>query len=794
MAYNAVDNHSQVNLSQGYATNSPYGSGDPYYNSSTGYITPSNTAGKSRGMSKWIKFGIPVAVIVIAGAVVGGVLGSRRSSSSSSSSSSSGSGSAAASGAVSAKNGLGRFASATNSEWMLPVYPSTTNTAAFTSPTFNPSSSAAWPVDPFQPSSPSVTTVRTDRPRLIAPAYKWQNLPSRIAADPYLKGWNDTIFSNASDYSQLSLVAYILDGGPTGNGLLDAARQVKQRIKVYSYAYRMTNNTKWADLAWGEINNTGSNNANWGANNSTKWNPVHFLDTAEMCAAYAIAYDWLYDVLTDAQKQQMRNDVIQFGLNNGIDIYANNNMNIGWWTGASILGNWNCVCNNGLTMAALAILGDDTTGTAAKLLGYTVPNAKSVCAMAPTTDGTWPETMDYWYFGTTGYAEMVSSLITATGSDYGMLGANPGFNLTGYFHMYGQGATQLFAWGDTGPNKFTATANPMLFFGSQFNTPVYQLYQRDQWDAADPWSMFWYDPSVTGAFWDGLALDRYFDNNTDQWASMRSSWTDANALFVAVKGGTLQGHQTHNDLDVGDFVIDALGTRWAGELGDGNYLSTGYFTSDAQDAQRWLYYRKRTEGQNTLLVDGLNQNVLAAPTVSFGSTGESQGSSTVYTVPDGSGAYFVTDMSSAYFNSTSVKRGVRTVNKRRQVLVQDEITTSTSFQWRMHTNASVTIDSSGTSATLKRDGQTMTVQLLSPTSGASLTTQSAVRLSTDPPLPTGESDQPNDGITVLTVAFSSGGTYTIALLFNPQWSGMSSSAYTTPSITALDQWSKSNQS
>lgn len=41
--------------------------------------------------------------------------------------------------------------------------------------------------------------------------------------------------------------------------------------------------------------------------------------------------------------------------------------------------------------------------------------------------------------------------------------------------------------------------------------------------------------------------------------------------------------------------------RWAGELGLGDYLSTGYFTSGAQDADRWQYYRKMTEGQETIM-------------------------------------------------------------------------------------------------------------------------------------------------------------------------------------------------
>lgn len=106
---------------------SPYGSGDPYYNESSGFITPHSVPRKR--VSPWIKFGIPVLVIVIIAAVVGGVVGSRKSSTRSSSSSSgggsSGDSAAAASSAASAKLAIGRFATATNSEFEVPLYPST---------------------------------------------------------------------------------------------------------------------------------------------------------------------------------------------------------------------------------------------------------------------------------------------------------------------------------------------------------------------------------------------------------------------------------------------------------------------------------------------------------------------------------------------------------------------------------------------------------------------------------------------------------------------------------------------
>ncbi|KAL0951431.1 hypothetical protein HGRIS_008123 [Hohenbuehelia grisea] len=767
------------NGQQPAAGRTPYGSGDPYYNESTGFITPQRPR---KGLSPWIKFGLPVLILVIIGAVVGGVVGSRKSNDSSASSNGgkgTSSGEAAASSAASVKNAIGQFATATDSQYMRPIYPSTTNTAAFTSPTFNPSNNAAlsWPEDSFKPSNPSVLSVRPDRPRLIAPAYKWQALPNLIQNDPYMKYWNDTIIRNATDYYGRDPVRYFMDGD---SGILDNAREIKMRIKAFAYAYRLTNDTKWVDRTWREVSNAVSDS--FGPNNSTKWNPNHFLDVGEFSAAFGIAYDWLYDLWTDDQRTQIRNNLITYGLQNGVSAYTDSTVSFGWWRN-NINGNWNCVCNGGLTLGSLAILNDDTTGVARQLLGLTVDNAKQNCAQGPSTDGTWSETANYWYFGTTGHAEMTAALISATGSDYGMLTANKNFQLTGFYHMYATGNT-LFDWGDHGPNKFSTTANGMFLYATAYNQPQYALFQRDQHDAADPWSMFWYDPSVSGAFWDGLALDRFFDDPQDQWASMRSSWTAQDALYVGVKAGTNENHQTHNDLDVGDFVLDAMGTRWAGELGSGDYRSINYFSSGAQDADRWKYYRKMTEGQNTILINQQNQLITAAPSVKHGSSDTKQGSSTVFDVPSDSTAFWTTDMTSAYSNAQSVKRGVRLINGRKQVLIQDEINAQSAIQWRMHTNATVAID--GSTVTLKIDDKTMQMKVISPASGFTITRTEAKRFDSDPtpPVP----DQDNPGVSVVVISMEAG-TVNLQVLFNPQWAGMSDSDFKTPPSVAIDSWS-----
>ncbi|EEB99026.1 hypothetical protein MPER_01363, partial [Moniliophthora perniciosa FA553] len=169
-----------------------------------------------------------------------------------------------------------------------------------------------------------------------------------------------------------------------------------------------------------------------------------------------------------------------------------------------------------------------------------------------------------------------------------------------------------------------------------------------------------------------------------------------------------------------------MGTRWAGEYGSADYRSPLYFSNDTQGSARWTYYKKMTEGQNTLVVNKANQNVASAPTIlNKGSSGTKQGSSPVMDVPKDSTAFWVTDMTSAYFDVSSAKRGVRMVNGRKQVLIQDEITATADIQWRMQTNATVT--ASGTEATLNRDGKTMKMTILSP-SDATFTTTEAKRL------------------------------------------------------------------
>ena len=115
---------------------------------------------------------------------------------------------------------------------------------------------------------------------------------------------------------------------------------------------------------------------------------------------------------------------------------------------------------------------------------------------------------------------------------------------------------------------------------------------------ADPLNLIWLQRDgklPQGTQW---PLDTIFPGV--QCAFFRSSWEDPNALFLAVKGGDNKAPHAH--LDLGSFVLDAGGVRWAADLGPDDYNLPGYFGK-----QRWGYYRMRTESHNTPLVDQENQ-------------------------------------------------------------------------------------------------------------------------------------------------------------------------------------------
>jgi hypothetical protein len=209
-----------------------------------------------------------------------------------------------------------------------------------------------------------------------------------------------------------------------------------------------------------------------------------------------------------------------------------------------------------------------------------------------------------------------------------------------------------------------------------------------------------------------------------------------NAWYVGFKGGDNRANHAH--LDLGTFVLDALGQRWVCDLGPDDYNLPDYFGK-----KRWDYYRLRTEGHNTLSIDNANQPPTAkAPLIAYSST------------PDR--AYAVADLSNAYPDAEHVVRGVALLH-RNSVLVQDEFTADKELPlvWAIHTQAEVSLSDARNVATLHRGDESIEMRILEPNDAKFETSTPKL----DPP------QTPLKHVTKITLRPAPAKTHRIAVLF-----------------------------
>lgn len=528
--------------------------------------------------------------------------------------------------------------------------------------------------------SQSVSILPTDKlfehPRLFFLKIDEEELKKKIATEKLLTEVHTLVLSESKQIINLPL----LERNQVGRRMLHTSREAIRRILFLSYAFRMTGENMYFERAQKEMLNLAA---------FDDWNPTHFLDVAEMSLAMSIGYDWLYNQLSAEHKRTIEKAILNFGILPSTDQKYNQ------WLKKS--NNWNQVCNGGISAAAVALF-DTNPAKFASLMNRAIASLP-LSMHEYANSGGYPEGYHYWDYGTTYNLMFIDMLTQNWNSDFG-LKKSPGFMETGRFmqNMDGNFLTQknnssryplCFNYAD-GSDK--ASVNPAMFWFASKNKELDLLFNEIKKLEVDveynstilqnhrflPLLLIW---SSTIDFQNITIPKRkmYVSNGKTEIALMRTSWTDSSAIFVGVKAGTPSA--SHQHMDVGSFVMEANGVRWAIDFGIQDYNSLEKKGVDlwnrSQNSQRWEVFRYKNSSHNTLTINN-NKQLVA-------------GNAVVETISENENNMCVKmDLTSLYrLDATRVERKISILNKK-MVQIEDLVTASDNeimLRWNLLTTS-----------------------------------------------------------------------------------------------------------
>ena len=379
---------------------------------------------------------------------------------------------------------------------------------------------------------------------------------------------------------------------------LSAARALQGRVLTYAMAFTLTNDRRYRDAAVGELRHAIDD---WRIWVDTAHQPPFDLMNGETCLTFGIAYDWLYNDLTPAERDELRRGAERRGLQAYLD------MTTGPRPASFVTAhhNWNPVCNGGAAVLALALGGESELSE--RVLSIAVPAMDRYWDHLGD-DGGWDEGTGYWTYGHR-YAFMAADALRRSGRAGGAERfARKGARTTGYFPIvFNPGRVLTAGFGDSNGR----VNDPILYLlGREYRNPDFVWFQdratprpadRDGWPE-EALTLLWrpineiWLPEHHPGFTPTLAPTYVFASIG--WGFMAPSQPDP-PFFLSLKNGSLAANHTH--LDLNHVNVGTGDTMLAMELGSRPY------PADYFGPKRYTYYELTTAGHNTVLVGGKGQ-------------------------------------------------------------------------------------------------------------------------------------------------------------------------------------------
>lgn len=538
------------------------------------------------------------------------------------------------------------------------------------------------------------------------------------------------------------------------------ARKFLTRMQLLGFAYQMTGDDKYPARAWKEMQSIDT---------FPDFNTSHIIDVCPWSMGVAIAYDWMYDAFDAAQKKTMEEimyrNVIEPMRAAYYGRFNSESDSCRGWNTLKVVSNYNTLINAGNIVSALAMAEIypeecfDMISKGLRSMEYTLKGFPP--------EGGWIEGTDYLETMTFEYLEkMVKASEIALGSDWGIM-EYEGVSMAGRY-MLGQN-------GMLGTNNFH-DANMQKEYTNSKYTWLGAVYQdkglmavrkkalEQGWAKADDViEMLDYDPKLDSDLAD--SYDRMITTAGIESVGIRASYSDPEQLYLGTHFGAVNAYHAH--YDVGTFVFDILGERWAIDLGKESYALLGVTNEQL--------YRKRTEGHNTFVINpsyGIEQSLDGyAPIVKKEEKAR--------------GAFVAADVSSVYDDIDSGLMGYYVGDDMRSLTMRGEFQLNkddSDIYWFMHTNAQVLIDEERKEAILSQNGKSIVLKYHTNAAESEISVMPAESLPTSASC---EGQKSNEGIRKVAIKLKASGALNLTVKLAP----MGEAAAATEIMTVpISQW------
>lgn len=525
-----------------------------------------------------------------------------------------------------------------------------------------------------------------DHPRLFLSKSDETELKARIKSDPLSQKIYAELIKRTDEIITIPTAKHYI---PDGIRLLSESRYALRNILHTAMAWRLTKDKKYLNRAILEME---------AACSFQDWNTTHFLDTSEMSTAVAIGYDWLYQALTPEQREHYSTALTKLGLEPAREGFSGEDK--AWWTEPR--NNWSQICATGLLITERALEKKGEPLHPARIAARDILNE---CRAFYLPSGGYPEGPSYWHYGSIYHALGIA--VTRNDREEMAMQTPPEFEKSALFPIQLTGTSgYVFNFADSGSTAGrSGISAAQSWMVREFKDPSSVKYIRQKLeqfiaypknpeqiknDRFFPLLLIWL-PKETQQATQAFPLDSQWQG-IQPIATFRGSWTDPNAIYLAIKGGLC--NYSHGHMDVGSFVFESDGVRWVEDLGSDEYNLPGYFSPDEE---RWKIFRLNNFSHNTLVIGGKLQNIEAetSPLTEFESKP--------------SGGHAVIDMTPAYSGqAVKVLRRADFNRDSKTMTLSDTITTpKASVRWAIMTKAKIEINSKN--VLLKSENKTLRI-------------------------------------------------------------------------------------